>query len=170
MAAYTFEAMVAYTFHSSPASNSLLLPFRMQDGITRSIQPLNASQVWEATEVILNAWKDYQPTKDERMSHVSVHGWKSILGSFQVASAHCMHGPSRPKRNLHQPSCMVYHRSFMDCHDKQHGCCHKKSSSLRRNHDCFDVVEIAWFLKVPLVVFCFIDSICSIYCFHCSIF
>ena len=130
------EAMAAYTFHSSPASNSLLLPFRMQDGITRSIQPLNASQVWEATEVILNAWKDYQPTKDERMSHV--HGWKSILGSFQVASAHCMHGPSRPKRNLEQVGCMVYHRSFMDCNDKQHGllfsisCCHKKPSSIRR--------------------------------------
>ena len=34
--------------------------------------------------------------------NVSVHGWKSILGSFQVASAHCMHGPSRPKRNPHQ--------------------------------------------------------------------
>ena len=32
----------------------------------------------------------------------------------------------------------------MDCNDKQHGCCHKKSSSLRRNLDCFDVVEIAF--------------------------
>ena len=42
----------------------------------------------------------------------------------------------------------------MDCNDKQHGRCHKKSSSLRRNPDCFDVVE-SLILKVPLVVFCF---------------
>ena len=86
--------------------------------------------------------------------NVSVHGWNSILGSFQAALVHCMHGLSRPKRNPHQkPGCAALFTTggVLWIAMTNNICCFsnvilsQETKQSAKEFVCFDVVERAGF-------------------------